>query len=763
MYGPSGSFTGLGARKYEIRIRDDNGCLLIHEDTIRTPTGLFGIVDKEKWAACFGDTTGAVTLDAHGGQSPFAYSYDGINFGSDSTLADLPAGIYTATIRDASGCFVTVPLAIGEPPLLQSSIARQRDVDCFGEPHGAVWLQVTGGTPLPRYQFYLNGVYTNDLPFLDQLVAGNYQVVIEDDSLCRDSLSFTITEPPLLTADLNALENVRCFGEANGSFQMTATGGVAPYRYQLDTLNWQNNGNYTNLFAGNYTLLIEDDSLCQLRLPIEITQPDSLILAPEVVNGLTGFGDRDAYIRFAPVGGTRPYSYNFAGRPATADSLYTNLIAGTYFTVLQDANLCEDSLTIQIVEPPELIVSIAELRDVDCYGNDNGWVRFAVTGGTPAFSYQLNANAPQADSIFSGLPPAYYVVIIADDSSCSDTLAFAIEEPDSLTVEIEKMDLRCFQDFSGWANAIVAGGVEPYNYLWTSSPNQQTQTATDLPAGRFIVTVTDSNACIAKDTTILSEPPRLSLELVPGSIAEAYCDWPNGQAEVTSSGGVLPHAFSWSGLPLSAPQSDSLPHGNYLVMVIDDNGCIDSIRVEIPHVPPPQPRFESIPSFEDSILLSEAQLQFVNTSEYDVAWQWTFGDGIGGSSDENPFYSYAEPGVYPVTLVAYNSYFVCPVDTTVLVHIVPDGQAFFPNAFSPNDDGWNDIFYLKAEGVVRMEWQIFNRWGRLIRVISDPSQGWDGRDEQGRSVAEGVYVFSVNLTFNSGNTLDRTGTITLIR
>jgi gliding motility-associated-like protein len=116
-----------------------------------------------------------------------------------------------------------------------------------------------------------------------------------------------------------------------------------------------------------------------------------------------------------------------------------------------------------------------------------------------------------------------------------------------------------------------------------------------------------------------------------------------------------------------------------------------------------------------------------------------------------------------VKLIAFNEYFVCPSDTVVWLHIIPDGKVFFPNAFSPNGDGINDVFYLKAEGVAQVEWSIFDRWGRRVARYEDLERGWDGRHENGLAVPEGVYVYKIRARLNDGSRLERSGSITLIR
>ena len=87
---------------------------------------------------------------------------------------------------------------------------------------------------------------------------------------------------------------------------------------------------------------------------------------------------------------------------------------------------------------------------------------------------------------------------------------------------------------------------------------------------------------------------------------------------------------------------------------------------------------------------------------------------------------------------------------------------FAPSAFSPNDDGTNDIFQIFTPNIATGELTIFNRWGQAIYRSADLSQGWDGTFN-GKAVQEGVYVFVVTVTGVDGSTVTRQGTVTLIR
>jgi uncharacterized repeat protein (TIGR01451 family) len=605
-YGPSGTFTGLGARVYEVRIRDDQGCTLRHADTIRTPTGLFGVVENEKWAACFGDSSGSVTLGGGGGTSPYSYSYDGVNYSNQRTLTGIGAGSYTAYLRDANNCLVRMPFVIGQPPLLQLSLRFQKDVACQGDASGAVALQASGGTA--PYSFFQDSINRGSLPYLDSLAAGTYHFVVRDDSLCTDSLQLSISEPPALQASIARQVNVLCYGDSTGELDLLPMGGVAPYQYALNQGIPQATGAFVALPAGSYTLVVTDDSSCTFSLPIEITQPDSLNLGAGLVREVACHGDSSGFVRLTALGGAIPYRYFLQAGSGQTDSLFDQLSAGRYAFWVVDDHLCIDTLTVDIGEPDSLSLEGVEKVDVDCFGNENGRLLLAGRGGVRPFQYRQGSGPLQADSLFQGLGPGTYTFELVDDSSCTRQTVATITEPPLLEVEALGQDLSCFEDRSGRVQADASGGTVPYSWSWNEVPTWTTSQLDGLPMGRYVVQVTDSNGCQAWDTVQLAEPPLLQLELLSGSIVEAYCDWANGQAEVVATGGTPAYAFLWEGIELFAPGSDSIPAGTYLVRVVDQQGCTDSLEVEIPGVPPPRAAFYTEPSARDSILRSEAHM-----------------------------------------------------------------------------------------------------------------------------------------------------------
>lgn len=88
---------------------------------------------------------------------------------------------------------------------------------------------------------------------------------------------------------------------------------------------------------------------------------------------------------------------------------------------------------------------------------------------------------------------------------------------------------------------------------------------------------------------------------------------------------------------------------------------------------------------------------------------------------------------------------------------------YVPGAFTPNDDGTNDSWYVDGWGIARLSYLIFDQWGRKVYTGLDKEEHWDGRNMNGNPVQEGVYTVKVEGTFRGNRPFLRKGTITLIR
>ena len=97
-----------------------------------------------------------------------------------------------------------------------------------------------------------------------------------------------------------------------------------------------------------------------------------------------------------------------------------------------------------------------------------------------------------------------------------------------------------------------------------------------------------------------------------------------------------------------------------------------------------------------------------------------------------------------------------------IITIIKDPNLFHPNAFTPNDDGLNDEFFVRGSFIRQYDLKVFSRWGELLFVSDDPDQGWDGT-LSGEELPEGTYAFIAKVVDEAGREITKTGTILLLR
>ncbi|MDP5170840.1 MAG: gliding motility-associated C-terminal domain-containing protein [Bacteroidia bacterium] len=757
-YQTSGTFTNLFAGIYTLQVQDANGCEAEVDTFLATPTGLSGGVDSLVDVACFGDSTGFIHLIAFGGTSPYRYALNGDTITGNS-FANLPFMTDTLVLVDANGCIVPVPFTIDEPPLLQGILTRTRDLACFQTPNGEIRLAGAGGTGVYTYSIG-NGFQTSRQ--FNQLLAGTYMGVIQDSNGCLDTLSVILAEPSQLLLDSVLVQDVKCFGQQDGLIQVQAAGGSGAWVYQLDTLGWAALNTFSGLTGGQYLVQVRDDSLCLDSLVFEISEPDSLVLSPLLQRDLACFGGNTGAVTVMASGGRMPWRYRINGGLLQQDSLFSGLLAGNYLVEVLDDSLCSDTVSFVLNQPEPLTLNLVSLQDVRCFGERNGEIVVTASGGIAPYQYSLSGASPQLDSSFLGVGPGTYQVILRDDSACNTVLPdLTIAEPALLEAISDFVEVRCFGESNGEVFVNIRGGNGGYSTEWFTDPLQVGNTAVGLFAGVYGFRVEDSLGCETAGEVVLTEPDLLVMSI--DSIREAYCDWENGGAWLSATGGTGEYSYQWEGLSgLNSPSAVDVLGLDYLVVLSDVRGCNDSILVSIPNTPPADTRFTTIPDPSSPILESVGPIQFLNLTTGAVTYLWEFGDGAL-SDDENPTHQYELPGEYQVRLTGWNAFFVCPTIFDLTLTIIADGQLYYPNAFTPNADGANDVFFVKGEGIVELEVLIFDRWGRLITRWTDLSQGWDGRIPGAGLAAEGVYTFAVKAKTNAGADINYGGTVTLIR
>lgn len=154
-------------------------------------------------------------------------------------------------------------------------------------------------------------------------------------------------------------------------------------------------------------------------------------------------------------------------------------------------------------------------------------------------------------------------------------------------------------------------------------------------------------------------------------------------------------------------------------------------------------------------------INFRNTSIGANELLWDFGDGAVGASRSDTVHLYKSTGTWDVFLYA-TSIFGCKDTANAKVNSLILPLWDIPNAFTPNGDGKNDIFYVNAYGVDLMDFRIFNRFGQVIFESANPAFGWDGT-YKGVPQPMDAYAYTLLIKFSDGKQVKSSGNITLIR
>ncbi|MDN3205888.1 PKD domain-containing protein [Algoriphagus sediminis] len=256
---------------------------------------------------------------------------------------DSSVDIHTLQFREFS---LTEEFCEGLSPVLEITInsgpevtvASKEDIQCFGEENGRIELSVEGGTP--PYQFVWSHDPDLNSTIAENLASGNYSVIIEDDLGCISEIdNILIEDVPALQINSQSVSGVTCFGQNDGTFSATISGGVPPY--DIDLAGAAINGgsiSFSQLEAGIYEQEIRDANGCFLPISFEITSPDPLEVQLNVVQAACP-GESNGIIEANLIGGTPPYSYEWLNAPSST-SILDNIPTGDYSIRITDATGC---------------------------------------------------------------------------------------------------------------------------------------------------------------------------------------------------------------------------------------------------------------------------------------------------------------------------------------------------------------------------------------------------------------------------------------
>ncbi len=409
------TISSLVAGTYSVSATDQNNCLLIGDIVISEPAEVNLIVDVID-ALCFG-TNGSATANPVGGTAPFVFEWSN---GLIGQTVNIPAGNYSVTSTDAQTCKQTGTLIINEPAGI-NVITQQTDISCYNGNDGEITFNVSGGTGMSYSFSWQPNVSSSNTAM--NLTAGVYFVTITDMNSCNSEYQITLTEPNAI--GLDATETfIDCYGNNSGKISAVTSGGSVPFNYSIykyDILLFSSQtGLFDNLFAGDYTIIVEDNNNCFDTVDVTIIQPDSLS-AQYSVNDVSCFNYDNGEIIVTAFGGTPGYTYSISNDIQNQNGVFTNLIAGNYIITVLDINNCETVLSTNITQPDPVSINIEITEDTISFGESITISVSSNINGDPIYTWSPTDNLSCnncANPKFSGNTTTTYTLTIINDFGC---------------------------------------------------------------------------------------------------------------------------------------------------------------------------------------------------------------------------------------------------------------------------------------------------------------------------------------------------------
>ena len=599
----AGSVTlnNLAGGTYTVTITDSKACHGTSAVTLTGATPPTANISSSNNPSCSNVANGFAIVAVTAGTQPFTYNWSGTNGAvtfKDSAATGLAAGSYTVTVTDAKSCTAITSVTLVNNPAPTVSLSATSNSTCFGGNNGTALANPAAGKAPYTYNWSgSHGAVTFKDSSATNLAAGTYSVTITDANGCSASSNVSISQPNAYNFSQTSTVNASC-GNSNGSAILTVSGSNgAPYQYSWSgpsgAVTYQDSA-ATGLASGSYTVTVADAKSCAQTATVHISNSTGTSVQITSNPPILCFGGNNGTASASISGGTSPYTYAWtagATGMTTANTISANnLTAGLYALTVTDAVGC-NSITPFSISQPNFAIGLTPTMIPAACGNAVGSIQVAVTGGTPAYSYQwagTNGAVSFVDSLASNLAAGTYTVTVSDANACTSTLVVqdtATQLPILNPQPSQFANPTCFNGNNGYLLASLAiTGTQPYTYSW-AGPNGSFAANGDsiggLTVGNYTVTLTDKFGCTSTAMYTLANNPGVTASLAVSDSVNPYlsCGTQNGNltqlgsiyAKVT--GGASPYSYAWSNSLSPLSKDTLLPAGIYTLTVTDASGA----------------------------------------------------------------------------------------------------------------------------------------------------------------------------------------------
>lgn len=757
-FSSANSFTNLPTGAYTIHLADANACA---HDTIINLTSNQAISLNSLLAPhviCPNTTNGYLYASASTTNPPLQYSFNGGTPQASGNFNSLSAGSYTLHIQDLVGCFIDSVITIqAAPPVLINNITMT-PAACHASADGVLQLNAIGGIGGLQYAVNTGGFSVNNL--FGGLMAGPYTLHVKDSLGCqRDSLVQVSSPPAIYFSSINLVQPY-CSNATNGKITIAASGGQPPYQYAINTSLYTTSNLFQNLYQGTYTIYVKDYNGCVHDTIVNLVAANYMDFNNVVITPVSCKYGNDGTISLGVVGGFSPYAFTINSVSAGSSGFFGNLGTGSYTINVVDVTGCAADTVIFVGEP--LLPAHALLLGTTpnrCRGDSLGTITCGAAGGTPPYTYSLNGVLFQSSQVFYGLPAGSYIITVKDSHGCIDDTSAVVLEPDT-SVQLFLVgikDVSCIGVDDGSITVTSQFGSQPLNYYLNGSGFGTDTFYNMLAPGNYVVEVRDSLNC--KSTGKFSiKPSDRRPYIIMDSIQSIVCAGDkDGYMDWHTINTFPPYYYTFGSMYLDTVSTQSgLTNGSYLIKVVDSIGCRADTTIDLNENNPIELQVEATPAICSGLGDDGKGKAIVIGGQEPFTYSWSGAIGNNKAMADHLIYGPHVAYVQDALGCVDTAHFDIEYDPCCLVSL--------PNAFSPNNDGRNDIFKVIQFGYINLlSFEVYNRWGERVFSTSYEGNGWDGKF-RGADCDLGTYFYLLRYRCHLKNeTIMLKGDVILIR
>ncbi|MBK8806263.1 MAG: SprB repeat-containing protein [Bacteroidales bacterium] len=316
------------------------------------------------------------------------------------------------------------------------------------------------------------------------------------------------------------------------------------------------------------------------------------------VSHLTCFGSKDGCINITVTNGTAPIEYWWCEETTSED--ICNLKAGSYHVTVTDGNGCQALKTFFVTQPKQILIN-ATVNNVSCNSINDGSIIVSITNGVAPLSYKWSNGETTKD--LTNIGAGKYTLTVTDAKGCNVSKAFTITQSPAFTVDQEITNASCNSASNASINLTINSGVAPINFAWSNGA--ATEDISNIPAGNYLVTISDATGCIVEKSFSITQPEAISIE---GTVKNVSCNaGTDGSIFTSITNAVEPITYSWNNGAITSALSAAVA-GQYSILATDANGCTAQQTFEIS-----QPAIIQI-----SAITGEAACATVNNGYVDI-------------------------------------------------------------------------------------------------------------------------------------------------